>query len=82
MGDTKTPANQPCLAAEHLDHLLRFGVGSDIEILGRHAQQQVADRAAYQAGAVAGGIQAFKCFKRSTAYLFPQDAVLMRFDDA
>tara|TARA_B100002049_G_scaffold53868_1_gene38040 strand:- start:1082 stop:1330 length:249 start_codon:yes stop_codon:yes gene_type:complete len=82
MRDTKTPADQARLAPEDLDDLLGFGVGGDIEILGRHAQQQVAHGAADQAGAIAGRVQAFECFQRSTADLLAQDAVLVRFDDA
>ena len=49
MRQPKTPADQATVA-EQLAHLLRQGVGGNIEVLGLKTQQQIADAAADQEG--------------------------------
>jgi hypothetical protein len=68
-------------AAEAAAHLLRRGIGGDVEVLGRHAGEQVAHRAADDIGLVAILLQGFDGAPAATADLVPLQAVLGDGDD-
>ncbi len=63
-------------AAEQAPHLFRRGIGGDVEILGRLAQQQVAHRAADHVALEPGLRQRFAGFQRAVVELVAADAVL------
>jgi hypothetical protein len=61
--------------AEQPPHFFRRGIGGDVEILGRLAQQQVAHRAADDVALVSGLRQRLAGFQRAVVELVAADAV-------
>ena len=49
MDDLKTPADDAA-AAENFSHLLRRGIGGDIEVFRLYTQQHIPDRPTYDIG--------------------------------
>gem|GEM_PF-5173865 len=68
-------------AAEQFFHLLRRGVGGDVEILRFHAQQQVAHGAADDEGLEAGFLQGLGQADRVRRQQLRVDAVLLEAED-
>jgi hypothetical protein len=68
-------------AAEQFFHLLRRGVGGDIEIFRLHAQQQVAHGAADDEGFETGFLQGLRQADRVRRHEFGVDAVFFRPED-
>lgn len=75
----EAPADQAAVA-EQLAHLLRRGVGGDVEVFRLFAEQQIAHAAADQIGFVAGLVQAVKHFQRIFADVFAGNRVLFARD--
>ncbi|MNE74882.1 hypothetical protein D3C80_1709930 [compost metagenome] len=66
---TETAADQATVA-EQLAHLVRRGVGGDVEIFRLFAEQQVTHAATDQIGFVAGFVQAVQYLQRILADVF------------
>ena len=78
--EMKAPPDQPAIA-EQLLHLVRVGVGGDIEVFRAQAQQQVADRAADQECLIAGLFQPVQNFERVRRDVGPRNRVLITWHD-
>ena len=75
MGQTESPADQPGIA-EQLAHLLRMGIGRDVEILGLEPQEEIADAAADQKCLETGLLQPVQDFQGILGNLGPADSVV------
>jgi hypothetical protein len=62
-------------AGENFLHLLRRGAGSDVEVLGRFAEQQVAHAPAHDVGLETGILQVADYFACVRAELLEPDSV-------
>ena len=78
--DLEPPADNP-RAAEQLLHLVGSGVGGDVEVFRRHAQQQVAYCAAHDERAMAALLQAVGDANRVLRYQRRVDAMHVRRQD-
>jgi len=58
-------------------HLLRIGVGGDVEVLGAKAEEQVAYRAAHDVRLMAFGVQHLADLARARRDRLAADAVLL-----
>ena len=74
MHDLEAPPDD-ARTAEQPPHLFRRGVGGDVEILGRLAQQQVAHRAADEVALVSRLRQRLAGFQRAVVKLVAADAM-------
>ena len=77
MDDLKTPADDAA-AAENFSHLLRRGIGGDIEVFRLYAQQQISDRPAYDVGFEPLLLQTFDGFSAAKLII----SALMRYSSA
>ena len=77
----EAPADDVGPAEERLD-LLRRGVGRDVEVLGREAQEEIADRAAHHEGLESRLLQLFGHLARAARHLFAAHGVIGRRIDA
>ena len=75
MDDAKAPADEQRAAKQRL-HLLRAGVGGHVVVLGRGAEQQVADGAPDYVGRESGFLQCAAYLERRRADPAAVDGVL------
>src|SRR5262249_28371175 len=81
VGEAEAAPDQAAVA-EQLADFLGCGAGRDVEVLRVAAEQQVAHRAADEAGAEAGFVQAIEDAQRAAGNVLSRDLVLVTRNDA